>query len=190
MNAHSISVLRLLARSAFTVALLMVAILTPVAGQESSISNDAAVEPGSRVRIEMAGSELEGTLVEINSDSWRVEVDGLQREGLDVSPDSATRVEVSTGSETKILKGMGIGLLAGVGGGTVIGLATFEDGFFSKGAQVGAAAVSLGAIGVVAGGIIGAIPREQWDDVSPVPSTVRILPRADGGLTLSGSVRF
>lgn len=198
MNGLARTAPRLHFACAAAVVMFILVPATHLIAQSNPIGAKASVRVGTTVRIDMPDSAVEGpvvgavegTVVRMDGDGWLVEVKGLEVEPLDFTPSASTRVEMSAGRETKILKGMVIGLLAGVGGGTVIGLATFEDSFFSKGFQVGAAAASFGAIGVVAGGLIGAVPREQWREVSPLPPRVRIAPSADGGLALSTFLEF
>lgn len=171
-------------------ALFLLAASTPIEAQERSDDRGPSVRVGSTVRIQMPDSVVEGEVVEVDGETWRVNVDGLRQDRTEVGPESVSRVEVKTGRQTNVLKGMGIGLLAGGASGALIGLATAdEDAFFSENLQIAGAAVTFGALGLVAGTIIGAIPRDRWEEVAP-PGNLRISPQTGGGVALSGSIEF
>lgn len=162
-----------------------------LAGQDSR-RPDGGPEVGDTVRFVRAHTPVRGTIVRKDGGIWEVEVDALDGPAVTVGPDSLRDLQVFAGRGRNILGGMGLGLLVGGATGAVIGLASAsDDSIVSENAQVGLSSLFMGGIGLVVGGIVGAIPRDRWEEVSPPPSGVRLtaVPVADGAI-LTATLRF
>ena len=126
-----------------------------------------SVEQDSRVRItapSLGLSEAVGTVQEATDDALVVQFEFPRRVGT-VDRSDITNMEVSIQRERRVLKGLGVGLLVGAGGGVVLGLASGDDqaGFISFTAEEKAmmGAVALGLVGGVVGLIAGAAVRHD-----------------------------
>ena len=117
---------------------------------------------GSRVRItspELRGGIAHGFLEPSTADS-------LMFSGERVSRASITRIEVSTGRKSHWLAGVGIGLVLGAGAGVALTCPTY-CGDIDNGFVVPLAAATLGGVGMLVGGLIGAATHsEHWSAAS------------------------
>lgn len=106
---------------------------------------------------------------------------------------NVTALDVSTGTRTQVMRDGLIGLGAGVTIGFVLGAATFEEpdlfvgGAVEAGALVGA---MFGVVGMVAGGVVGALhSTDRWEP-RDLPVKAAIGPSRSGGVRLSFSRAF
>jgi hypothetical protein len=158
---------------------LLLATPQPVGGQP--VSGLGPLEPGHRVRVwhsdPCCRSPLTGTLVSVSGDSV------VLRAAEAAPPRAISRTFVRSVQRAYTagdygMRGMGLGALAGLGTGAVVGhLASscgdIPDGCFTIfGAAVGG--VLGGFVGLVVGYAVGrAIPRQDWERVG-LPSRVGI----------------
>lgn len=161
------------------------------------------VAEGTRVRVAAAHRRdvITGVVVLHSSDSLIVQSD--KDSGIVALPTGQlSRLEVSRGRRTQKLRGAGIGFITGAGIGALFGLATYEKPSCSGegwvcldfGPQFDAAvgATLLGAIGALAGAMMGSRERELW---RPAPADSRRDARlgvapARGGVALTASLSF
>jgi len=193
MRTHSAAARRNdLSRIVALVPFLLV-LTPPLLAQVSFDGTRPRVEVGSTIRFERSDSVVQGSIVQVDAAGWKVELDGVDREPLEITPNSGTRVEVRTGRETKVLKGAGIGALAGAFSGALIGSSTWKEPVggcwfdCDPGSHAAVTAVGVGILGMIGGAIIGAFPRDRWEEITP-PGDVQISPRTGGGVALSGSL--
>jgi len=101
------------------------------------------------------GFVLKGELIAVKQNSALL----LSPEGADVSADIKDIYNILIVKKSQVLKGAGIGLLAGARTGVLIGLAVPVEpaGFFtlSRGDQVLMGAIGLGAVGLLMGTLFG-----------------------------------
>jgi hypothetical protein len=117
------------------------------------------------------GATLTGRLVAMSDEAWTIVVDGHPAP-FRLPRNVVGAIDVSRGrssSAKRMLKGAGIGLLLGAAGGAAFGEATGSDCsphsvdcWFSRSDTAALGAIGIGALGAVVGGIVGALPAEQW----------------------------
>ena len=178
-------------------AILAVAVLIPVVATGQS----SPVTAGTRVRLTAPGKDLDKhvtTIVDVRGDSIVV---GVRDSSLAIGLAEVTELEVSTGKRTQFWRGAGFGLGIGVVTGLVVGAVTHEecvpDGFLScmmapesasESAAIGG--LALGAVGLVAGAVIGALKRtDRWASVN-LPVSASIAPARSGGVSVMISRSF
>lgn len=156
-----------------------------------------AVHPGSRVRIRHPGAgPRTGTLVALAADTLVVRwTDAADSARIPVS--QVSRLDVSRGSQRRIMSRMGGGLAIGAAAGAVIGLALgvaedCEAELFcitpAGGALVGG--VLFGATGAVVGALTGIRPSERWERVPLEPGRVAVLVPTRGHGVLGIAIAF
>lgn len=142
-----------------------------------------ALTPGARVRMQvpaLGDTVLKGRFSWYDGSMLTILVGPDQSRPLTVSTHEIRRLEVLLDRDVggSVLRGAGIGLLAGAVVGAVIGAASYsESGFVGpsspgEGALVGA--FGFGVLGLPIGALVGLIsPRERWAIVSfdAVPTT-------------------
>lgn len=174
-------------KSALTI--LAVALFFPAIAETQS----PALAAGARVRVTSPRDDLNryvGTLMELRDDS--VVVAG-PRGSRTIALDNVTALDVSAGTRTQIARSALIGFGAGAVLGGIWGAAAYDgpDFFFSSAAQMGAfSGLVFGSIGLVAGGVVGAMNRtDRWE---PREFSVRAAIGASraGGVSLSLSRAF
>jgi hypothetical protein len=103
------------------------------------------------------------------------------------------RLEVSTGTHSRLGRGLALGLLAGAGAGLAFAVALPEDGPSSSS---GAVAVFFGVpIGAIVGGVTGALlgarsKHDRWERVDTGRLRVAFLPQRGAPLGLGLSASF
>jgi hypothetical protein len=131
-----------------------------------------SVVPGSRVRVTHPGEGTRvGTVVSLTADTLAVRFAGRSDAAL-MSLDQVSRVDVSRGSERRVLRRAGVGFLVGAGGGAVFGAIAESQcdpatDFICLGADGGALLGGLffGAVGGIVGAVAGLVPSERWEHV-------------------------
>ena len=167
----------------------------PVRPGDTLVQQQRAFEPGARVRITEGGigngAVHVGTVVARTPDTVTLKLDRTG-ETFRISRTAVETVELSRGRKAHVGAGIGYGFLIGAGAGalTGVGLCTRScERELSK----GAAAILLGGlgagVGLVVGGLIGAIKTEQWDSPSPGRWSFTAGP-ARGGFAVALSARF
>ena len=156
-------------------------------------------DPGSRIRITelQAGKSRRrsGTVVTAAADTVVLRLDGL-RATTTFSLARISGPEVSRGRKGHIAVGVGVGFLAGVGTGALVGaLACKDHGCLDGSDEMGALVVALGAgiggvVGMLVGGGIGAHKTDMWEAVPSSRWQVSTLPTGADRLAFALSVRF
>jgi len=159
-----------------------------------------AIVPGSRIRItELAAGgsgRRSGTVVTAGADTVVLR--------LDRGGETATfflvkisELEVSRGRTGHTAAGVGLGFLAGVGTGALVGaLACGSEGCYSGDDEMTGPVIAVAAgigsvVGMVVGGVVGAGPKtDSWEAVPSSRWHVSTLPTGPGGFALALSVRF
>jgi hypothetical protein len=151
--------------------------------QATSDRVSVVLVPGARVRVSApATGQVVGTLVRATDDTVRVAL--ANGSSIAFPSASLSRLELSAGVQHRGWKGAGIGLLAGAGVGSVIGLATYRrtqcdepllETFVcsfvdqtSRQVTVVADAAMVGTVGAIVGALVGHAARESWVRV-PLP---------------------
>ncbi len=159
----------------------------------------SSIVPGSRIRITQleAGKSRRrsGTVVTAAADTVVLRPDGLGATAT-VSLARISRLEVSRGRKRHIAVGVGVGFLAGVGTGALVGaLACKDHGCLDGSDEMGALVVALGAgiggvVGMLVGGGIGAHRTDMWETVPSSGWHVSTLPTGAGRFAFALSVPF
>ena len=142
---------------------------------------------GDRVRItspDVPGGKTVGTLEQVTNDTAVVS-------GLAISRAGITQVEISTGRKSHWLAGAGIGL----GAGAVLGVAITcpsSCGDPDNSYVVPLAGVALGAVGALAGGLVGGlfVHSERWKLTSLSPLRVGPMAGPNGSFGITLGLRF
>lgn len=154
-----------------------------------------AIVPGSRIRIAEPGSKpRSGTVVTAGADTVVLRLDS----GGETTAFSLARIsglEVSRGRKGHVAAGVGLGFLAGVGIGALLGAvfapesaSNSEEGIYP---YVGIGAVVGAGAGMLVGGVVGArLKSDKWEAVPSSRWRVSTLPTGPGGFALALSVRF
>ena len=165
-------------------------------------AQDAAVTPGSRVRVwtelsdngQPSGPQRTGQMAFWTADSLVLDLAG-PRNQLAIPTTSVSRVDVSvprTSGESARVRG-GVGFLIGAVTGAILGylqggdppLFGNEPFLFSANEKAVVGAVMLGGAGGIGGAIVGALyPGERWQRM-PLPSGVSRAPVEEPGSTRS-----
>jgi hypothetical protein len=180
------------------IALTLACLLLP-----GTVAAQYAAAPGARVRVvnvSNAAPVLTGQLIRMAGDTVIVSSATAIQTSMVVT--SAHRFEVSTGRHGRTLRGIGIGLLAGVAVGTVAAYATYEEpecapdswfclDFGGRGTEVAAGGILGGVSGMLIGGIVGAtFRRETWRLIDHQPIRVGVAPTSHRGALLTLSLAF
>jgi len=99
------------------------------------------------------GWQREGELITVKPNSLLL----LDTDGKDVSIDIANIKVIRVVKKSKVLQGLGVGLLIGAGTGAVWGAQVGENDLFSAEETVLVDAIFFGVIGLLIGGIAGAV---------------------------------
>lgn len=173
-----------------------------------------SVAPGSRVRMELArdlviapgestphekpadtqrGKQVVGQIVEMNGDTLTITLEGRSTR-LTVPRDAIARMNLSRGRRSagaRLLRGAGLGVLAGGLVGALVGLASEGDGgsLFSDSDRMAIGGIVLGTLGSVVGAAVGLGSKgERWEQVPARGLQVTVKPVARGcGLSLAVS---
>ena len=157
----------------------------------------SAIVPGSRIRITQleAGKSRRrsGTVVTAAADTVVLRPDGLGATAT-VSLAKISGLEVSRGRKGHIPVGVGVGFLAGVGTGALVG-ALACNGCLNGRDELGALVPALGAgiggvVGMLVGAGIGAHRTDLWETVPSSGWHVSTLPTGPGRFAFALSVRF
>lgn len=151
-----------------------------------------AVTAGSRVRITSGVHDYDrkvATVHDLRGDSLVLVV---RSKPVTVALSDVDQIQVSVGQRRTVLRGMLAGGLIGAVGGAVIGAATYKpcEGFCmfasnSAGGEAAIAGAALGAVGVVIGGIVGAInTTDRWAPAT-LPGSISVAPSPAGGVAVS-----
>lgn len=137
-------------------------------------------------------AQIVGTVVAINADTIILKRTS-QFSPLAIPLAAMTNLEVSRGRiprRKNSLKGGGYGLLAGIAFGGMFGaMNTGTDA--SDEAYVLAGAAFFGSVGLVTGGVIGAVSgNERWEQVTLKRSCLGLAPGGEAGLALSTVFTF
>ena len=186
----------------FSVTAFVVAVAVFAADVSSVVGQvTAPIVPGSRVRLtapSLGLSEAVGTVQEATDEALLIQFEYPARtETVDRSEIAA--MDVSTQGGRKVLKSVGIGLLAGAGTGALIGLASGDDDpgtflAFSKEEKAAFGAAMLGVTGAAAGLIVGLVRRHDvWSPALPANVDLTILPvvrERGAGVHVGFALRF
>jgi hypothetical protein len=163
----------------------------------ASSQDSSAIAPGSRIRITQleAGKSRRssGTVVTVAADTVVMRLDGLGATA-NYSLAKISGLEVSRGRKGHVAVGVGLGFLAGVGTGALVGALTC-DGCLNGRDEMGPLVVALGAaiggvVGMVVGGGIGAHKTDTWEAVPSSGWHVSTVPTGAGRFALALSVPF
>ena len=153
---------------------------------------------GERIRVRHAGESARvGTLVALTNDTLVVRwANDSAASRLPVA--QVSRLEVSRGTERRILPRTGRGFIFGAAAGAVIGFAggAMEDCeheliCFGPAGGALAGATVLGVTGAVIGALTGLAPSERWESARPNPGRVALLLPARGrGKAIGLAVAF
>lgn len=174
-------------KPAFTVLVAALFFASPVAAQMAGLG------AGARVRVTSPRDDLNkhvGTVLEVRGDS--VVIAG-QRGSRSIALGNVTALDVSTGTRTQIVRSGLIGFGAGAVLGAIVGAASYEepDFFFGSPAELAAASgVVFGSIGLIAGGVVGALQRTDRWERRDLPLRAAIGGSRSGGVRLSLSRTF
>ena len=158
-------------------------------------ASSQTVQPrnGDRIRITTAENALNNRIahvLSIRSDSLLLLV--APAETLAVARAGVTRLEVNTGRRNYPLRGAGIGVLIGLVGGALTGLADGSDHYGKAGDKALVLGVEMAIPGVVIGTIVGAsLVYDRWTSV-PL-GVARATPRlhvSRAGARLSVGISF
>jgi hypothetical protein len=135
---------------------------------------------------------MEGTYVAVSKDTLLLQTE-TQTTPSAIPLTSVSRLEVSRGRKSNVLKGMGIGMLIGAGVGVIGGaavdcydLADFDQSFCTG---VGAAGGAL--FGLLVGAIAGAASSgDRWEEVPLDRLRLQVAQQHDGRFKLGLSVAF
>jgi hypothetical protein len=159
---------------AFPLALVALTLFAPLDTLHAQSPSDSALRVGTRVRVStlqpdsaIGSRRVVGVIRSLAGDSLTVAWENGLRSTIARS--RISRLEVSTGPEPYVLRGMGLGFLAGGAIGGVIGAASYEPSTFLDfgiGLHIAAGAIIGGGAGTVLGGIVGAAGRrEGWTPI-------------------------
>ena len=176
---------------------LATAFLAPVVADAQA----PAVVAGTRVRVTAPSIALRRhvtTILDVRDDSI---VFGVSDDSRSVALSDVTALEVSTGKHRRFLRNAGLGLGIGVIVGAVAGAATYEECVStelfgclfvpeSRAQSAAEGAIGLGAVGLLAGAVVGVLRRtDRWVSVD-TPLRASIKPTASGGMSLTISRAF
>ena len=176
---------------------LATAFLVPVVADAQA----PAVVAGTRVRVTAPTIDLRKhvtTIVDVRGDSIVLGVSGDSRS---VALSDVTALEVSAGKHRRFLRSAGLGLGIGAIVGAVAGAATYEECVStelfgcllapeSRAQSAAEGAIGLGAVGLLAGAVVGVVRRtDRWVSVD-MPVRASIKPTASGGISLTISRAF
>jgi hypothetical protein len=178
-------------------ALLLVVLTQPHTLAAQSPGPAASLAPGARLRITTRDGEKPriATLVARTADTLQLRMAGSANTVAMPLAD-ISRLDVSTGQHRNVYKGMILGVLAGGGGGALLGAASYQpctsQCLFAP-ANAGASAViggvAGGALGLVVGSLIGAVRVDDWKRVVPDARRVAVSVRP-GARGVGLAVRF
>jgi hypothetical protein len=133
-----------------------------------------SLQVGARARILGPTTDSQYTLIKValaTPDSLHYRLDHVF-ETRTVAWQQIIKMEVSSGSHSNFLSGVGLGLLVGIVAGAALGAASADgvDGY-TPGATAALFAIPVGMLGAVAGAVLGLVARtEDWIPVA-VPGT-------------------
>jgi hypothetical protein len=165
----------------------------------ASSQDPSGIAPGSRIRITQleAGKSRRssGTVVTAASDTVVLKLDGLGATAI-YSLARISGLEVSRGRTGHVAAGVGIGFLAGVGTGALVGaLACKNQGCLIGSDDAGAALTALaagigGVVGMLVGAGIGAHKTDTWEAVPSSNWHVTTVPSGAGRFAFALSAQF
>lgn len=180
---------------------LLVCTLLVAGAPISALTQDAAVTPGSRVRVwteindkgRRTGPRTTGRVTTWTKDSLVLDPAGAQ--GLRAIPiTSVSRLDVSQGQTSRRQGALRIGAtgwLVGLGTGAVLSYREDDNFIFPPVINAVARGAPVGAVGAVVGAILGANrPGERWSKRVPVPGRVSISPGGQNSVAVSAGFRF
>lgn len=173
-------------RLAFAVSILL---MVPAIAETQS----TALTAGARVRVTSPSDDLNRhvtTVTEVRGDS--IVVAGLAGSRT-IAISNVTALDVSAGTRTQVLRDGLIGFGAGALLGGIVGAATYEGSDFFVGSSVEAGALvgtMFGAVGLVVGGVVGALHRTDRWQPARMPVRAAIIPSRSGGVSLNFSRAF
>ena len=144
--------------------------------------------PGVRVRVTAPDCGLRGRATEFRA----LRAETLVLDTTECPLASVTRLDVSRGRKSWVGLGIFIGVPAGALGAVVYCKTLDVSGCKLFGDDLtGAVAIAFGALGFLAGGIVGHfVKTELWEEVPVERLSVSLAPQRDGGSALGFSVRF
>ncbi len=165
------------------------AILAGLAGREIAAQDRPPIEAGSTVRVTSATKGLVAQVALVRE----VRGDTLVLESTDsagawtLAQREINQLDIRTGHRSRALLGVKVGFVIGAGSGLLIGLGTCQAGF-SKSTCVSTAAAVSSLLGLVVGGVAGALTHtDTWYSGAGVRPVVRPLGR---GVGIGMAIRF
>lgn len=148
--------------------MLVASVLLAALPRVAAAQGNGLPSPGERIRVADApgsGHRVVGSVVRSDADTIGIATEAGSVVAIPGS--SLSQYEVSRGLRSAFGRGLGLGALVGVIGGSVVGLAAAEDdGFCNTGCAVVGGGILFGAAGAVVGGIVGAGSHyEKWERV-------------------------
>ncbi len=173
----------------YAFSLLALALVFPAIGKAQS----GTLAAGTRIRVTSPSDDLKRhvtTVTEVRGDSIVVAGRAGSRT---IAHADITALDVSTGTRSRIMGGAALGLGAGALLGGIVGAAQYEgpDLIFDSRMELAAASGFVsGAVGLVAGGVVGALRRtDRWQSTR-LPVRAAIIPSRSGGVSMNISRTF
>ena len=140
-------------------------------------------------RLSLGIPKQTGTVIEVRSDTLVFAADKQSARTL-IPAASVMGIEVSRGIHSHVLRGAGLGFLAGALVGGVIGASSLRPNDEYRGLVTVFGAAVGGGSGIVLGAIIGSTRTERWEALRRLPIDIGILPCTDDiGLSVEGTLR-
>lgn len=144
-------------------------ILPGIANGQSPAIDALSLQSGARARILGPTTNSRYTLIKIGSTSADTLRYSLDR-GVDmksISWEKINKMDASAGRHSNVLRGLGIGLLAGTVGGALLGASSEPGQDMTKGLDAAIGGVFFGFVGAVSGAVAGLAWRsENWMPVA------------------------
>lgn len=180
---------------------MLLTLLAAGASAQTPGDLSSEVQPGARVRASAPGvGTMSGRVVAVQGDSLRVARDH-SADTVRFAVSQLTSLDLSVGRHKRRWRGAGIGFLGGAALGAAVGAATYQkpdctgSAYFcdiGRGADVVVGATVVGAVGAVAGAVVGGGTVDSWRPVSLARrASLEIgVPRSTGRFSIGASLRL